>query len=556
LKGRKPSQYRLTLTVINIMLNRFFCSGALKVLFIVVGLLVFVIPLKRAQSGQCEAPYETITRFNKPDPGAAMVWQTFYNQYGVLARERQARFVSSYGMDNGDVFVAGRVQLMKNVLPSLILVHFNDRGRAKWEKIHSMPNMKDIVKIVADGEGSAVLVNMVTSGGHQYFWIGFFDENGDLKSHQIIKDKRFEMRANDIHPSIDGEGWVVPVTVLREWGDDPAQSQRNASIYILNKDGEKTGMRSYILGLKTELLHVGAQTFEGDKKGFIATGYFENDAGKKIAWVMRLNPDLSVVWQKEYGRGISAKLIKAAGDKNGDVLIAGNVNSAESNASGAWLAKLDGVYGNMIWQRYYASKDGGHGYDVRNVVSNDDGRISLLMSGKIIEKEKTRGKRSDDDDQSDDEQANFGHLLTLSARGNIISGDAYYAGLGSYVSGMSVDKTGRRVLVGNSWQKSYAEVKKQREKNTPQVVPLRDDGEIHLPDVQLSDKTRQGLALLKKKIKAQDVIDESLVLEHKTNSSDKEDGELAKVTGESSELLQKGWVFIPEMDNAYIDPCE
>ncbi len=537
------------------MLNRFFLSGALQVLFVSIGLLILVVSPKNAQSQQCDAPFETITRFDKPDPGAAMVWQTFYNQYGTVARERQTRFVSSYGLDNGDVLIVGQVQLMKNVRPSLILVQFNDRGRAEWEKIHSMPHMKDIVKIVPDGEGSAVLVNMETPKGYRYFWIGFFDKKGGLKSSQTIKDKQFEMLANDIHPSIDDKGWAVPVTVLRKWGGDPTQSQKNAAIYILNKDGKRTEMRSYILGVRTELMHVVPQDFEGESKGYIATGYFENDSQKRIAWVMRLNPDLSMVWQKEFGRGISAKLVNSVDDKNGDVLIIGDVNSAESDIKGAWLAKLDGVYGNILWQRYYASKKGDYSYNARNVVQHDDGRISFLMLGKVFDKKKHKRKykkkRDDETNKSGVKEERFGHLLTLSPRGLIMSGDAYYAGFGSYVSSMSTDSLGRLVLVGNSWQKSYAEIKRQREKNMPEVVPLRDDGEIHLPDVQLSDKTRQGLALLKKKISAQDVIEEK----HSEEPHKKKEVESAKSSDELPELLQKGWVFTPELDNTYKDPC-
>ena len=531
------------------MLNRFLFTGALQVLFVLAGLFV---PFKSAQSQQCSAPYETITRFDKPEPGAAMVWQTFYNHYGTVAQERQGRFVSSYGLDDGDVLIVGQVQLMKNVRPSLLLVQFNDRGRAKWEKIHKIPHMKEIVKIVPDGEGSAVLVNMETQKGYRYFWIGFFDKDGGLKSSQIIKDEQFEMLANDIHPSVDGAGWVVPVTVLRKWGDDPEQMQKNVSIYKLNKKGKRIGMRSYILGVRTELMNVRSQTFVGEKKGYIATGYFENDSKKKIAWVMRLNPDLSMVWQKEYGRGISAKLVQSADNRDGDVLIVGDVSSAESDVNGAWLAKLDGEYGRVIWQRYYASKKGDYSYSARNVVEHGDGRISFLMQGRVVEKKKRRTKSAPKTNKRGGKEQHFGHLLTLSERGIILSGDAYYAGFGSYVSSMSMDGLGRLVLVGDSWQKSYAEIKRQREKNVPEVVPLRDGGEIYLPDVQLSDKTRQGLALLRKKISAQDVMEEEGgSREHKMEKS-----ESANSSDDSFELSQKGWVFAPELDYTYKDPCE
>ena len=539
--------------MIKAMLNRFFCSDALKVLFVFV---ISVFPLKSAQSQQCNAPYETITRFDKPEPGAAMVWQTIYNRHGTVAPERQARFVSSYGAENGDVVVVGEVRQMKNLRPSLLLVRFDDRGRAQWEKVHSMPNMKGVVKIVPDGEGSAVLINMATPKGYRYFWIGFFDKSGNLKSSQTVKDKSFELQSSNIHPSIDGRGWVLPVSVIRKWGEETNQLQKNASIYLLSQDGKKAGMRSYILGLRTELIHVSAHRFQDELKGYIATGYFENDAGKKIAWVMRLNPDLSVVWQREYGRGLSAKLVSAAVNENGDVLVAGDVNSAESEIKGAWLARLDGESGNMEWQRYYASKEQDYSYNVSDVVWHDDGRMSVLLVGEMAEEDKKGEAQKAEEIKSNDKKKYFGHLLTLSPLGLIMSADAFYAGRDSYLSQMVLDQSGRRIFVGDSWQESYAQVKRRRQDNTSEAVPLREDGEVHLPDVQLSDRTRQGLALLQKKISAQDILKEKQETESQEGGTKTEEKESAKQADESPVLLQKGWVFVPEMDETYEDPCK
>ncbi len=480
-----------------------------------------------------------------------MVWQSFYNEYEIIAQGRQSRFVSSYGADDGDILVAGTVRIMENVRPALILVRFDKNGRAKWEKIHNIPYVNNIVRISSDGKGSVVLANIHPPKKHKSFWIGFFDEKGELKSSKIIEDPKFDLQANGIHPSIDGDGWVLPVTVLRKWGDEPELAQRNASVYLLNKQGDKIRMRSYIVGLRTELLHVASQRFMGDKKGFIATGYFENNADKKIAWVMRLNPDLSMVWQKEYGRGISAKIVSAVADKNGDVLIAGDVNSAESDVGGAWLAKLDGVYGNLQWQRYYASSGDAYGYNVRKVLSHDDGRISLLMAGEPV-KDK---KYFRDIDNNKAIRKNYGRLLTLSPRGVILSGDVFYAGYDSYVGMMSLDKSGRCILVGNALLDPYADLKRQRENDVPDVVPLHEYGKINLPDVQLSDKTQQGLALLKNKIAAHDIIKEEQNLTEHGKGSDKKK-ESAKSSSEMPKLLRKGWVFIPEIEEAYNDPCE
>lgn len=517
------------------MLNRFFTSSVLQTLFFT---FLTVFPPVETRAQQCEAPYEAITRFHKPDPGAAMVWQTFYNEYGIVASGREARFVSAYGLDDGDVLVAGLTRKMRNARSALILARFDDRGRARWEKIHNVPSIVNIEKLLPDKErGSIVLGNLNEEGERASLWIGFFDEEGNLRSSEIIKDQNYDLYANDIHPSIDGDGWVLPVSEVQVREGNLAQSQRNATIYLLNEAGKKRGMRSYILGQKTELFHVGAAVFAGEKQGFIATGCFENGVGKNIAWVMRLNADLSLVWQKEYSRGLSARLVSSTVDEDGGVLVVGDVNSADSSVSGVWLAKLDGEYGEMQWQRYYTSTGEAYSYKATSLGAHEDGRVSLLMTGEVVLDKKNH---ADGVDAGTDE--GFGHLLTLSARGDILSGAAFYAGQGSHVSSMSIDGAGRRIFVGDSLMESYTDVKRIRQERESNSAPLHEKDDINLPDVQLSDKAEQGLALLKKKMFKEDVTEG---VKHDFSSFDG-----------SPDLLQKGWVFIPETDQAYVDPCD
>ncbi|MFP4097959.1 MAG: hypothetical protein ACLFP8_04340 [Alphaproteobacteria bacterium] len=527
------------------MLNRFLYSSALRVLFFASACICPFELNAQVQDPDCSVPYETVTRLYTPDLGASMVWQRFYNQYGITAKGRQARFVSSYVLDDQGVMVAGLVWPMTNVRPALMLVRFDDRGRGQWEQVHNLPDLEEVVKIIPDGDGSLVLANLSKPDQHSSLWFGFFDKDGQLKSSKILEESNFDLRARDIHSSVDGEGWVVPVTVSRDLGGDPPHLQQNATVYLLNRQGDKVAMRSYILGLQTELLHVHSQTFAGEKKGYIATGYFENGAGKKIGWIMRLDPDLSIVWQREYSRGILAKIITGASDGSGDVLLAGDVNSAESDVGGVWLAKLDGVRGDVLWQRYYASQDDLYNYRTKALVRHEDGRISLLMAGEPVADEGAVKRRFQE--QVDDRLRGrrVGYLLTLTARGTLLTGDSFYAGYKSYVSSMAAGQDGRRFMVGDSWLESYEALKRAREENMPEGTPLHEYGEIQLPDVRLSDKARQGLALLKKEISAQDIID-----------TKQEALESAKSSSGDLVLLQKGWAFVSQMDEAYIDPCE
>lgn len=540
MEGFSPFKPCLNLTAIDVMLNRFFKSFTFYLLLLGAFLSFSSLFSISVYAQQCAAPYETITRLYEPEPGAFMVWESLYNEYERVQEGREGKFVSVLGKNDGHILVAGEASITKNVRPSLLLVEFDSKGRAVWEKMHKVPYLDGVVKIIPNGTGSLVLANQSQPGKLKSIWLGFFDENGRKISSQIIKDRAFGLSSNDIHPSVNGKGWVMPVSAVKKLSEKEGYLQRNASIYLLNSKGKKQDMRSYILGLKTELYSVKKAIFEGERVGYIATGYFENNSGKKIGWVMRLNPDLSIVWQKEFGRGISAKLVSSDMLDNGDVLVVGDVNSAESNNSGGWLAKLSGEYGEVLWQRYFASEGDAYNYRSQDVSVNPDGIISVLLSGKPIE-----GKLAED---KLNKRRSHGLLLTLSPRGVITSGDRFYSGADSYVSELTYDELGRRIMVGYSFIESYLDVKKQRQAFDTDSVPLQEEGEVHLPDVQLSEKTREGLALLSKKISSQEIIHHSEV--------DNGHSKSAKVEVPTINLVQKAWVFVGAMIDPYDDPCE
>ena len=502
------------------MLNKFFIIVTVLVSFVLVA----------AGSGyaqeECNVNYEMITKLYHPDPGSYTVWDSLYGQ-----ENKDEGFISVVNYGDGGVLTVGEVVSLRENTLSMVLVHFDRRGRKVWDKYHYISGLGNIVKMLPYRDGVVVLANRRKSGGRGSLWLGFFGDDGILKSQKIVSDKEYDLFATDITFRIDGDGFVVSVTADREFGLGKNKvTRKNAVVYLLDKNGNELSSRSYILGTDNEIEGLSVSKFEGGKSGYIATGYFESPSGKKMGWVLRLNDDLSYVWQKEYSRGLSANIKLSSGYRDRYILTFGEVMPVGSNALGSWLMLLDGGNGETMWQRYYYGETARHDYSAKGLYVNKDGLITLMMMAKVIP------LVGNDDDMS------YVHLLTLSPRGVTLSGDSYYYGKGGYISQLIEGGNGSRIMVGNSLVPIKDLMQKKKKHDGKHPAPLKEMGGVNLPDVILSDKTNAGLAMLKNKIDAQEIKHIS-------------DSESANGGGDVKDITRDGWVLVGDMPEAYSDPC-
>lgn len=528
------------------MLNNFFILKLFYALFFVI-----VIMPSDGFAQQCEAPYEMITKLRHPDPGSYTVWDTAYGK-----NKRDEVFVSVVNLGT-NVLVVGEMRPTLGADPVLMFVHFDHRGREVRDKYHKIADLHNIVKMLRHGDGYVVLANKRKSQAHMVVWLGFFDKDLALISQKTIQDKEFDLSATDIAPSANGRGWSVSVTAESRFGEVGHQTiRKNAFVYLLDENGNEKSSRGYFLGMDSEILGLSVSKFVGGKTGYIATGYFENKIGKKIAWVLRLNEDLSLVWQKEYSRGLSANLKVSSGYRDRYVLVFGDVLPADSNPRGGWVMMLNGANGETMWQRYYHGAIGHHDYSAQGIYVNKDGLITLMMMAHSrISVTDMVGMDTAETMQFEDkiisENMSYAHLLTLSPRGITLAGDSYYYGYGVSLSQMIEAEDGRRVLAGFahvSARKKVREVKKIVNVNPP----LKEKGDINLPDAELSDKAKKGLAMLRDKLKGQDV--------HSANNLDHHEDEEVKESAKDdighNKATRDGWVLIGDVPDAYTDPCK
>ena len=138
-------------------------------------------------------------------------------------------------------------------------------------------------------------------------------------------------------------------------------------VYQDNIGGEGFEKASHIL--KTEergflILGSSNSNASGDKS--------ENGKGNEDAWIVKLDENKNIAWEKTLGGSLDDALLSAYETEDGGFLITGWTQSSLSGDidteirgdSDIWLLKLD-VFGNLLWQQFI----GGDGTDIALEIS-------------------------------------------------------------------------------------------------------------------------------------------------------------------------------------------
>jgi len=214
------------------------------------------------------------------------------------------------------------------------------------------------------------------------------------------------------------------------------------------------------------------QTTDG---GYIFVGSTSNwGSGEKDAWIIKLDPEGKIVWQKNYGgKGYdSAGSIQQTTD--GGYILAGTTKSYAVGKFDAWVVKLDSA-GNVSWQKTY----GGKGYDFSNSIQQttdggyilagttdsygagkEDAWVVKLDSVGNVSWQKTYGGKKDDSPRSIQQTTDGGYILAggsgfngagwvvkFDSVGNI-SGQKNYGGKGGAATSIQQTTDGGYIVVG------------------------------------------------------------------------------------------------------------
>jgi len=252
------------------------------------------------------------------------------------------------------------------------VINLDKQGNQVWDRIYgesgddwagSLIQTTDGGYAVAGVTKSVVGYTKSVGAGGQDFWVIKLDVQGNE-----VWDRTYGGSANDgaysIIQTTDGGYAVAGYTKTKGAGKE------DFWVIKLNKQGKMIWDRTYG-GSGDDWAESLIQTTEG---GYVVVGNTgSKGAGKEDFWVIKLNKQGKMIWDRTYG-GIGDDLANSLiQTTDGGYAVAGRTDSKGAGKNDCWLIKLD-EQGNQVWDKTY----GGSNNDQANsLIQTTDGGYAI-----------------------------------------------------------------------------------------------------------------------------------------------------------------------------------
>ena len=314
---------------------------------------------------------------------------------------------------------------------------------AEWAQTYGGKGHESAYSIQQTSDGGYIVAGTsASSGGNTDIWILKLDSEGD-----VLWEKTYGGRHTDIAWSIkqtsDG-GYIVA-------GETWSFGAGSGDVWVLKLDGYgNIQWQKTYGGVNTDLAYSIQQT----SNGYIVAGATESFGTANVdVWVLKLDSRGNVVWQKRYGGMEQDLAYSIQQTSDGGYIVAGMSEPFKADDSKPWVIKLNNQ-GEVVWQRVYDGISKGWAYSVQQtsdggciiagliVENNNDAWVLKLNSKGDIVWQKKFGGRGYDLARS---------VLQTSDGGYVVVGETSSFGAGSNdIWVMKLDSSGDIV-----WQKTF-----------------------------------------------------------------------------------------------------
>lgn len=369
-----------------------------------------------ALAADCGVTPELIFRLKTPEYPSNAVWDTVYGE-----PETREQYTTGLILESGNVLAAGERVAEGSDDVELIVTEIEEHGRVLWEDAHKIPGLRSVRAMRRRKGGYLVLGEKKATQSAPEIWLGFFDDSGKQVSTKSIRQSS-ALIPQDIIPARSGGGYLLAAASA---GKDGVY---NSVLYKLNAKGDVISRRAFSPGLENRILHL----TPAGKDFYMGAGYMNGDSGRETGWLVLLNKDGEIVWQRQYPRGRESRLTLSADFDAETLIAAGESRPSDGGTQAGWVMRVNHNNGDILWQRYYT---GDLNYTVRDLLKSGESIISLVLDGMRPEK-------------SAAQQAI--RLLTLNPRGDIIASGQFLNAEGAHATQMLLGKTGERIIVGST----------------------------------------------------------------------------------------------------------
>ncbi|MCK6417372.1 MAG: hypothetical protein L6Q57_00315 [Alphaproteobacteria bacterium] len=426
----------------------------------------FAVLSVSAVAAECGIDYQMIVNMQRPERISYNVWDNIYGH-----QDYEERFVSGLGEESGGVIVVGEKYKSDQEFVDLVLAQINRRGRVEWQQIHAIPALVHVQKIVRLANHFAVMGETKDKQKEsKQIWVGYFDSKGALVTQGTINREGLSLEGADLSADSTGENLVLAATAY-----DHKRKSKNGMLFRLNQKGAI---------LETKTLKPGADnTLQSIRvlpdRGFIMTGQVQDDQGRAVGWLLRMDEDFNFRWQKQYPRGLSAELLSAVPYLQGYIAIAGRAKPLPGAGGlySAWVMVVEDIDGDELWERYFRSSAM---TEARDIIADKNGLLSVMINNKALKKKTNAEAEADEKAKSADdaeiiskngeteeqtyESGDFVRLLSLNPRGLLLTSEDYFNAGGAVGNQLiSARAGGERVIIGQTDALYQIEIKGQAE---------------------------------------------------------------------------------------------
>jgi hypothetical protein len=289
----------------------------------------------------------------KLDNQGTVAWQ---KAYGTAKNEWTSSIQQTR---DGGYIVAGTKEPLdstpQNPLPNDVWVFkLNSDGTVVWQKTYGGTGTDSAKSVRQTADGGYVVAGYTESFGLGA-WILKLDSNGS-----VVWQRSY------------GEAWGESIQQTTDGGYIVAGGSDDFWVVKLDGDGAVVWEKTYG-GTDGDWLFSVQQTSDG---GYVVAGStYSFSAGARDIWILKLNSDGTVAWQKAYG-GVDfedGNAIQQTTD--GGFIVAGYTLSFGAGGDDCWLLKLNGD-GTVVWQKTYGRAGADEWAD--SVQQTADGGFAVL----------------------------------------------------------------------------------------------------------------------------------------------------------------------------------
>ena len=288
-----------------------------------VGLMVFmllwVLPVAAAQWAN--------TYGGSSDDYTYSIQQTSDGGYIV------AGYTNSFGAGGTDVWV----------------LKLDANGNVQWQKTYGGSSDDYAYSIQQTSDGGYIVAGYTESFGAGYadVWVLKLDANGNVQWQKTYGGSGWD-EAYSIQRTLDG-GYIVA-----GWTDSFGAGGTDAWVLKLDANGNVQWQKTYG-GSRDDYANSIQQTSDG---GYIVAGWtYSFGAGYADVWVLKLDANGNVQWQKTYGGTYDDYANSIQQTSDGGYIVAGVTKSFIAGNADVWVLKLD-ASGNVQWQKIYGYEPG------------------------------------------------------------------------------------------------------------------------------------------------------------------------------------------------------